>query len=322
MSMAFERPGPEPPKIHGSPGHDDHIGGADGGHQAGADQDDCDEESGRAAAVSLTHAVAAAEREVVADVQQESREERAARLDSDRRLVELLAREDFRGRGFERYARQLYAYGKPVLVRWLISGELFVKVNERRAKRNEARVARQQAPLPMVQPLPGFEKWTVADLQQLADDVLADGVIKFREALRRGKWDPSWGATLKTYFIGSCLWSFPKVYINWHKERTFLSGMLVGLGSDEVQTELLRAPQQDGPEHTVIKRDHLRRALVTADPELRRVLSLYALGFSQREAAQQCGLTAKAVEGRLRRWREQYLKSLKEADEPEGLAGE
>lgn len=49
--------------------------------------------------------------------------ERLARLEADRVLVEELAREDFEGPSWQRYAEELAAYGRAVIFVWLVTGD-------------------------------------------------------------------------------------------------------------------------------------------------------------------------------------------------------
>jgi DNA-directed RNA polymerase specialized sigma24 family protein len=51
---------------------------------------------------------------------------------------------------------------------------------------------------------------------ELAFDTVQESVVKFRDrVLKRNRWNPAKGATLKTFFIGFCLFIFPNFYRSW-----------------------------------------------------------------------------------------------------------
>ncbi len=256
--------------------------------------------------------VADAERQLADDVEPESDEARQARLENDHKIVMLLRTDLAAGRRdrFDRVAEQLVLYSLPILGMWVARGEIFAKVNQRREQANQTRAGRGKQPLPKLTRDPfDWRGWGRDEVEEFVLDLAGEGVERFRRAVEEGQCDPRRGASMRTYFIGGCLFAFEKVYRHRCRQQRLERAVVVaGLAHDVAAWAPVRQlALTPGPEHQVIVRDEISRAMaqITA-PEMRQVLWHTALGYTQQEAAEMAGLTAKALEGRLRRVRQKF----------------
>ncbi|WP_237084665.1 hypothetical protein [Mycobacteroides abscessus] len=116
--------------------------------------------------------------------------ERLRRLQADEELVLALQLEQFTGRLWARFSRELTRYGLGVLRAWIRHGTIYVKAKK----------------------LTGYglgriEGWPD---DQTIDDIATDTVVAalnyFRDkVLKTHRWQSSGGASLGTFFIGQCL---------------------------------------------------------------------------------------------------------------------
>ena len=100
-------------------------------------------------------------------------------------------------------ATELIKYGMAVLIGWMRSELIWVRVAER--------TKFGQLPRPI-----GW-LWCDEAWNEIAVNTLLDALPNFRDSvLRSGRWDPRGRASLKTFFIGQCLFRYPNVYRRWH----------------------------------------------------------------------------------------------------------
>jgi DNA-directed RNA polymerase specialized sigma24 family protein len=228
----------------------------------------------------------------------ETKEERSRRLIADRRLVEILAGENFEGDRFaklyRKLARRLTGYAWPILMQWMSTGQIFRECNRYRRPVNRSAA---------------LYDWTEDDRCQVATDTILEAVDFFRDyGLRQGKWDWQGGASLATYFVGACVCCFPRVHQRWWKEQVVAQSVLLATRDNEQSQaddplNLVADPQAD-PCTVAVIRDEARRAMrQITDPQLRQVVWRRAVGYTQAEAAHEAGLTEKAAERRLHRHR-------------------
>ncbi|KAA1427060.1 RNA polymerase sigma factor [Mycolicibacter arupensis] len=206
--------------------------------------------------------------------------ERVRRLQADEELLLALQLEQFTGRMWERFSRELSRYGLGVLRAWIRRGTIYGKAKA----------------------LTGYglgriEGWPD---DQTIDDIAADTVVAaliyFRDkVLRTNRWQASGGASLGTFFIGQCLYQFANIYrsaLRAERERI-----------QEATTPMAELPEDrfdiiKGIEETIVTNNTVAEAmaLLTTD-RARRALFLQEYGFSQREIADELGLPdAKSVE--------------------------
>ncbi len=206
--------------------------------------------------------------------------ENMARLQGDRDLVDRLMWRGYAGRDWDLFARTLAEYGFPVTRSWLRSAKIFAKCADVR--------------------LGGLMRRPMSDddVAEVSMETVAVAIRGFRDTvLIPGRWDPSRGASLKTFFIGQCVLRFPNVYRRWVSEQSWFKGQsAVGV----VRTELdeVRAAQDPVVDLQVKRAVKLARA----NPDL-AIRALAGLGETHKEIAAQLGMTAKAVEMRLYRQR-------------------
>ena len=230
--------------------------------------------------------------------QDKTEKERSRRLAADRKIVEILAGENFEGERFtqlyRKLARKLTGYAWPILMKWIFTGQIFRECERYRRPVNRSAAA---------------YSWTNDDQCQIATDTIIEAVDFFRDyGLRRGNWDWQRGASLATYFVGACVCCFPGVHQRWWKEQLVAQSVLLVTRDNEESWvddlhKLVADPRSD-PCTVAVVRDEVRCAMSRiADPQLRQVLWLRTVGYKRAEAAHKAGLTEKAANGRLDRYR-------------------
>lgn len=208
------------------------------------------------------------------------------RLVADSEMLLQLQLEGYEGKAWDYFSDVLARYGYAVLFAWLVRGTMLAKCKEKRIRGLP----------PELGPIYGD------DAAELAGEVVAVAIHYFRKTvLKRHRWDPKGGASLRTFFIGQCLIRFPDVYRPWRKEA----------GRD-IPTENVVCDDRDSPddlEITVVQRIEIDQALREIDERTGQVLRLLADGLTQKEIArtmaEQNGepMSAKAVEAILYRHR-------------------
>jgi len=245
--------------------------------------------------------VAEAERDVLGDKAVQAAEtDRITRLALDRRLVQLLRSTGFEGPDFDGvysgFLRELIAYALPVMGSMVTKGTIF-----RESLRFRGRIskdARSAAAL-----------WTPPERQEAILDSVIEGCRLFLDyGLKGGRWDHRLGATLTTYFVGSCVCGFITVCNSRWKEdqveRAFIHSAPHREGEAGVYEETLNIIPASGPEgrdpaDVAAQRDEIRRiGLKIKNPEMRQAFVLQADGKTQAEAAEELGLTRKTLERR------------------------
>jgi len=179
----------------------------------------------------------------------------------------------------------LVRYALQVITAWIATGEIFARCREKKIRGAYLN--------------PRLADRAAEEAEDIASEVVADAVLRFREDLKDHRWDPERGATLKTYFIGQCLIRFVGVIRAWRQNvvRQAASGLV---------TDERTADPAPGPAATALERDAVRRLLGdVSDPALRSILFLISRSFTHEEIAEVLGLnSAKAVEARLYRYRQ------------------
>ncbi|MCF6470730.1 sigma-70 family RNA polymerase sigma factor [Nonomuraea sp. MG754425] len=256
----------------------------------------------------IAAAIIEAEHELAPPELQESAEARRSRLEEDHRIMMLLQQDLAQGRvdRFDKMCGRLLGSSLPILIGWFRAEKIFAKVNEMRARTNKGRAKRGLPPIPPLERARSdWRRWSQDDVDQLAFEVAEEGIERFRHTVRHGDWNPEGGAALTTYFIGGCLIAFEKVYRRWCKAKVLDRVALhAGLTDDLDNLPSLRPARVRSPEDQVVLVDQARRMVSKIkDPQLREVLWFRSQGYNQAEAAERCGLSEKAAEGRLGRAR-------------------
>lgn len=215
-------------------------------------------------------------------------------LERDRATLVALQLESFAGDGWEATRQRLWLYAYRTLPAKVVSGGVF---RLGRAAGVPAAVDLQAPATPVV----------YDEAVDLVVDVIALALPSFKERLMAGKWDPYREdvACLDTYWFGWCVLKFPAPWRkrNRRVRRHRLEAAAAVVDADRGHVE--------GPERLAVQRSEVVRALRTLPENVRAVVALDALGFTGREVADELGMTAKTVEGRLRKARG-LLASLRE----------
>ncbi|MFG1663805.1 hypothetical protein [Streptomyces sp. Y7] len=246
------------------------------------------------------------ESDLIAAPYKEGADERALRLSVDERLVELLRVEGFAGPRYERFTQGLTDYALATMIKWNVTGMIFVK----------SRKMRREVPPDKV-----TLDWDYEECRDVAVDSVLNGHDLFREhGLVKGRWRPSGGACPTTYFVGAAVLSFRPVYLRWYEARESMrSALKEAARAEGAQQWLSCIPDQRStdPFDAADLWDLISRLEIT-DPQTRGGLYYYAQGFTQREAAQQVGLSTRALEGRLRRLRDRMDQRQDDVDDDAG----
>ncbi|MEU3512782.1 hypothetical protein ABZ733_33955 [Streptomyces longwoodensis] len=223
---------------------------------------------------------------------------RAARLEADQRLVDILRGDGFEGPRYERAAEGWWSYGWRTMVKWTGTGEVF----------RRSRLAGRPVAKDMI-----TTAWSQDDRHQVATESVIGGIKLFRErGLIQGGWRPQGGASLTTYVVGAAILAFRPAYNAWFRDRQMGQAEL-DTGADDVPQHDIPDQRATDPCHTAAVHDELARLLPhITDPQVLEALGWRALGYSQAEAAERVGLTEKALEHRTsrtrRRIRDTYLR--------------
>ncbi|MCL6737419.1 RNA polymerase sigma factor [Streptomyces neyagawaensis] len=215
--------------------------------------------------------------------------EAALRLRTDRLLLEELVACGFTGSLHEAFRNELARYGMDVLTAWIRSGKI-------------ARLCRERGRPTSIEELRTMQ-WGTDELSELAIETVAHGIRYFyAEVLHPGRWKPERKATLKTFFVGSCVLQFPNAYRRWLRDSYQWRQMVDSAGLlDDLH---LHGGEDDQTAPPVISRlyvDHLLERVT--DPQTRAAAHLVSWGYTYAEAGEQVGLSERAVEGRFRRIR-------------------
>lgn len=203
---------------------------------------------------------------------------RLAVLEADKELVHRLMLRSYAGREWQAFARALAEYGLQVVGAWVKSGKIFAECAKKGFGGLDA-LSR-----------------THEDIHDLTSETVAMALVAFRDrVLVPGVWDPTRGASLKTFFIGQCVLQFPNVYRAWRVAKLAAVPAAAGaVGLDDVPSP--------GPSPAVLV--DLARAwlrITRGSPEWMEVMR--KLDYTQPEIAGLLNTTTKAIALKLYRHR-------------------
>lgn len=219
------------------------------------------------------------------------------RLAGDRELYALLLEENFSGANYAEFVTVLVSYGFGVIGGWVRRGVL---LNECRKKR--------------IQGLPADGTLFTEDLDagqrdELVADIVAEAVIDFTEKSMRGRrWTPAGRASMKTYFIGGCLFSSVRPLqllaqkIDEDRSRAEHEQNVAKhyLNSDEpVDLSLGSADLAD----EVVLKLHAEQLAQQLPPNDQLIIGMKSEGYTYKDIARRIGSTPKGVESRMKRIR-------------------
>jgi DNA-directed RNA polymerase specialized sigma24 family protein len=212
------------------------------------------------------------------------------RRQADAELVARLARDGFTGPDYVQFAETLARYGYGLITAWVRTQKIFSECAKKGIRG--------------ISPPDPVANWSEDDAEDLAQDTVARALVVFRKkALVAGGWRPDGGASLRTYFVGTCLLVFPAVYRRRENERARRSATTAA-----VQAERL-AEVPDPADDVVARQVVADRLNAVPDRRLRMVLGLAIAGYTHAEIAALLadGTTARGVEGMIYRYRKQQV---------------
>jgi hypothetical protein len=211
-------------------------------------------------------------------------DDRLDRMLGDQELLLRLQLSSYAPREWLPVAAEFARYGLGVLEPWIGTGRIFGKV-----------FGRTRFRLPP--PPDGVLDRDAAN--ELAVDTVMVSLTSFLEGvLKKGGWDPAGGASLKTFFIGKCLWEFPNVYRRWWRKAAHRSRILLVGDGQSVEGA---AGATDAADAKVLREAAASDALTLVSTDsARRAFVLQEMGYTHDEIACDLGLAdAKAVENLL-----------------------
>ncbi|MCU1488229.1 MAG: polymerase sigma factor, sigma-70 family [Actinomycetia bacterium] len=130
---------------------------------------------------------------------------------------------------------------------------------------------------------------------------MIESIIRFRdEVLVSGRWDPTKGASLKTFFVGQMLLRFANVYRLWRR-----SELLPALDHQELDTKGYTSSAST--EATAVTRASITAELEGLDEIARRVVELRAADRPRAEIARDLGITIATIDSILYKVRKAHV---------------
>ncbi|MCZ2807601.1 hypothetical protein O2W18_21050 [Modestobacter sp. VKM Ac-2983] len=150
---------------------------------------------------------------------------------------------------------------------------------------------------------PGDQQ-ALRDSEAVRDDLVCDVIamalpLFWTRAIDSGWWDPDreGGAGLESYAVGAAFQVFPDAYKQWARVR---HEKLRDRFRDVPDVASLGPSTEDG----IAIKTSFNEVMQLARPVTRKLLFLQRLGYSATEAGAVLGLTARSVEGHMRRLRD------------------
>lgn len=209
---------------------------------------------------------------------------------ADLALVEYLEQLGFEGAEFDAFSERLIEHGLRVVHAWIINRKIFAECARRGIKLGDP-------------PL----DWSEDERHDIVQDTVLRAFNRFkRTALHARKWKPEGGASLRTYFIGTCLYAFADEYRAWldrrNAQRMEIRNLALQLGASPP------VPTHQRVGALALDRAAARSALQALhdrDPRLAKIIALDAEGYPHDEIATLLndGTSTRAVEGALYRHR-------------------
>ncbi|WP_435286361.1 hypothetical protein [Streptomyces bacillaris] len=210
------------------------------------------------------------------------------RLEHDREVYEQLKLDGFRGPQLVQLQEDLWLYGWRVLRSWMKDGTIIERCGENRivvpAWYTEVETMRRMAEL----------------RDELAAESIAPAVTYFTQTLLpNGGWDPDKGASMRTYFLRSCLYYFRDAFKSWARKHRQQLAMISDwtLSDDRPSSEM-------STERRVALRSDISDILAHEKWEVRAICALiYKTGRTYTEIGVDLQMSARSVEGHMRRLR-------------------
>jgi len=235
--------------------------------------------------------------------------DRLSRLEADRDHVDELRETNFAGWKYEIFTADLAAYGIPVIRSWLRTRQIY--------KLSRARGRGVSCDDDVREHLATHAD----DRLELTIEIVAHGLAFFRSyALVNGAWTPEAGASLKTFFIGSCLAVFPNTFRAWLKEHNagaFPRGYAAHPATDASELDRLILPSHGDPADAVADQLWFVAELESMPERVRHAIAAVVLRDEDYTTiAARLGMTTNAVKQMLYRYRAEARRRQKERRQP------
>ncbi|TDT94166.1 RNA polymerase sigma factor (sigma-70 family) [Streptomyces sp. 846.5] len=199
----------------------------------------------------------------------------------DTTLVQFLQKHGFNSTLGEQTRFQLVGYGWQVMGSWVQTGLITQRVAQLCGGFRVHRI------------------WNDQDGEELVADAVAIGLIKFEQQIMGFKWTPGGRASVKTYYIGSCVFGFKLAYVKLQRQQQREAECM---RAAENQAARLTEPPRH-PEDLAIERARLHTYMSAAPDRLRHILYLKSLEYTAAETGEILDCSRKTVESTLYRWR-------------------
>ncbi|MFJ5879168.1 RNA polymerase sigma factor [Streptomyces sp. NPDC093088] len=205
-------------------------------------------------------------------------------------LIEHLEQLGFEGPEFDAFADRLIGHGQRVVQAWISNRKIFSECARRGIRLGDPP-----------------SDWSEDERDDIVQDTILRAFNRFkRKALHARNWTPEGGASLKTYFIGTCVYAFADEYRSWldrrNARRMEIRNLALQLGGSAP------VPAHHRVGAVAVDRAAARaalKALHDRDPRLAKIIALESEGYSHDEIATLLddGTSPRAVEGALYRHR-------------------
>jgi hypothetical protein len=216
-------------------------------------------------------------------------QENLERRIADQELLTKLAACDFTGLRYQRFEEELAAYGMSVLRGWMHSGYIFKLAAGRGFSMHPTDCELE-------------ELFRDSDArEELANMTVALALPRFKEhAVVGGGWRFDGGASLSTYFMGSCLYIFPNEF---RKRRVYYKKWQRAHYGEATHLDPV-VNSRTNPAVIATGKIRVREDLERLDERTRAIVALTLDGYMQEEIVELLGESSvRAVEGVLHRWR-------------------
>jgi DNA-directed RNA polymerase specialized sigma24 family protein len=195
-------------------------------------------------------------------------------------LLRNVATEGREGPAWAQLSDSLARYAQRILVAWVRSGQMYDQ-----CRRLGIRLAYRRFPL------------EDTDVHSLVNLTIAQGLRRFHErSVSQGRWHADGGSSLKSWFVNDCLIEYPNIWRSWVKTE------LRWLWADNACSKIDMSVTEP---HLMVD-EHLEvvDAITSIDDNPTRIIvALLVDDYPLSEIAEFLGLSSRAVEGRLYRWR-------------------
>lgn len=153
-----------------------------------------------------------------------------------------------------------------------------------------------------VSALTGDHRDTITGREETRDELAAEMITArlepfLEDVVTRRGWHRGESA-LATYFVNGCLLSYPSIYRRWARQRLDITNNIDFAAVQEVRRDVSLQ---------IADRDVIRKLLEKAPRPVRPILSQLWLGYTQREIADQLGISPGTVANRLYQFRRKYV---------------